>query len=479
MYWYWILILCAFAFPIILKFIVLWIVVPIRVHAKQTLAARPNLQFATPDDVTHELREMLQSVLPQFRAEGFESAAMTCSADNVPGVRSVVATLVNRPTQDVAVIISTHGKAARSLVYAIRSEFADDTIVSTGVNPGIGVYPKDPNEHPIGFSRLSDIHALCEFHRRRLRQLGLDQGSRHPIPPGSEIDRVIREWDRTTSRLVRHGYMYLDGPAGLFRYTWKGAFLCTWRLIQPIKRWRIKWRDRKAARVWRDLDMDGYRAPVHAPTAVAPAPFQSPTNTPSIPPPLPPQTDLAYETTLPEGEIREEQSPGQLTVRMGTPTAGRYLARRWGTLLMIGVWCFLIGSNLYLALRIQLAAARVGVPLSFSVMRLSTLAIGIFLIIDVVKLVTGVIALRGTIVITASPQGLTFRNTPAAPHSGHIDRPNLRGLAVLPHQIGLRKKLWRLAATSESDRSQTLLISPDQPRLEHLRTALAKTIGIE
>jgi hypothetical protein len=469
--WYWIAIFCVFGLPVLYKFVLIWVMVPIKVHSKQTLAQRPNLQYATAEHITPELSEMLQSILPPFRAEGFESAAMTRNANSVPGVQSVVATLVNRSTHDVAVIISTWAKNSRSLVYAIRSEFTDDSIVSTGVNPGIGVYPRDPKEDSAGFSQRVNIHALCEFHRRRLRHLGVDQLPRHPVPPGAELERIFREWDRTTSRLIRLRYMYLDHSAQLFRYTWKGAFLCTWRLIHPIKGWRIKRRDRRALDLWRKLQMPGEPADtaMRMPHVAA---------TPADPPPTTLDSDssaLNYEVSLNEGEVFAEQTASGLTLRVGTATVGQYLARSWFTLLWL-LFCaglitlILVTHGLMRTILPRAGTAR-GLSTSFFVLLL-------FALWDFIRILRAVICLRGTIVLTATRQGLTYRNIPALKGSGHIARHDLRGLLVAARYTGFRK-LHILCALRENARPLHLFAIRDPQKAQQARAALARALGIE
>jgi hypothetical protein len=383
----------------------------------------------------------------------------------------VVATLVNRSTHDVAVIISTRAKNSRSLVYALRSEFTDNTIVATGVNPGIGVYPRDPNEHSAGFSQRVSIPALCEFHRRRLRDLGVDQRPRHPVPPGAELERIFREWDRTTARLVRNGYMYLDHSAQLFRYTWKGAFLCTWRLIHPIKGWRIKRRDRRALALWRKLQMPGDPADTemrmpHVAAPPAPPPTQF----------APDSSALNYEVSLDEGEVFVEQTPAGLTLRVGTATVAQYLAGSWFSLLWI-LFSAAFTTLVLLTHGITRMLVPGGVPLP------RNLSISVFVIFfwgvwDFVRLLRGVISLRGTIVLTASPQGLTYRNIPALKGAGHIPRQDLRGLLVAARQTGFRK-LHILCALRESARPLPLFAIRDPQKAQQARTALARALGIE
>jgi hypothetical protein len=475
--WYWILLALTFGVPFSINVLRRWIYAPFVIYRTKSASVNPGFEIAAPEHFTAEMRDTLQHLLPDFRNEGFEAMLTINHANGVPGVRGIQTLLVNRATQDVAVIIGSWSRATRSVVFAIRSEFPDGSKVVTGVNRGIGIFPPDPAGDYQNFPWVNDAATLCEAHRRRLRRAGKFDRLRTAPAPGEEMAYSLAEWQRENQRHVRVGYRRLDADAGLYRFTLRGACLSTWRLTPPIKNWRIKRRDRKALRAWRELDMHDYRPPFRAsPGAAAPA---AATSSPYESPVAPAPSNLTYETTLREGEIREDQSPGQLTVRMGTPTVPRYLVRRWPTLLMIGLWCALLSLNIYFSWRIQITAIRLGLPPRFPAFRVSTIVFLLFLLADVAKLLFAVISLRGTIVLTASPQGLTFRNAPGLTPAGHIPRADLEGLSVHLHENRFRKKLYRLVAKTESNRRQTLLISADHPRLEHLRATLARTIGIE
>jgi len=477
--WYWIVLGIVVALPFVRRFLKRWIAVPIRMRRTHHMTMSCNLQHATAEQITPELRQTLQSILPQFRAEGFESAAMNCNTGTVPGVNSVAATLVNRETGDLAIIIATWAKSTRSVVYAVRSEFTDDTIVSTSVDHGVGVLPLSPSVSSVGFSRLPSIHVLCEFHRRRLRHLGVDEKPRYPFPPGSEIDRFNREYDRTTKRLVQIGYIYPDQAAQVFRYTWKAAFLCSWRITPPIEGLRIKLHDRRALALWRELKMPGN--PTDGPT-VDELPAQPARATPD--PTLAQATgsNLNYEVGLAEGEIRVESTPAGVTVRMGRPSIPRYLARNWISLIWIVICAAGLSFFLFQLWMMQRLALRLGLPFRFFFVQLSFVPLIVFLILRILKLIRSALMLRGTIVLTATEAGLEYRNIPAFRGSGQIARSELKGLMVVSAKVGWGKKVHMLCALLRNARPLLLLATGDAERLEQLtqvRSRLVHAMGIE
>src|SRR5215212_5190179 len=131
---------------------------------------------------------------------------------------------------------------------------------------------------------------------------------------------VAADWRRETLRLVQCGYCYLDAEARTYRKTLKGTFLLQWRLTPPLKQWRIRRRDRRARRIWRELGMDEWMAQRQP---LPPAQLQTPFAPPAAEAQLAggindnPSDPLHYELALHEGEIRQERTSDGLVVRMG------------------------------------------------------------------------------------------------------------------------------------------------------------------
>jgi hypothetical protein len=474
--WYWIVVVALLALPLAIKWFAKWILAPIIIHRRQTMAMRPEPRFAGPDVLTPEIAELTAELVGQFEAEGFQFAANVYHANAVPGVRAVQVILVNRAANDIAVVIGTAGAKTRSLVFAVRSEFADGMSVATGSNLGIGIFPRNPAIDAVNFSWVTDAHTLCEAHRRRLHRLGKADVSRVAPAPGEELNYMDREWQRETRRFVEIGYYYFDPPAGILRFTWKGAILSSYKLKRPIKGWRIKWRDQRARRKWQELGMDQWVAPTVGPL-YSPAP-------PPLSPPQPPggyvaysaSPQLRYESVLAAGEIREEPNPHALTLHVGGLTMGQFFGRHWTTLIGIlfwgtslALWCFFY---YVIAFKVRGGASR-----AFS-WTWPLLAL-IFLALDVAKLVGGLLTLRGTTTLTANYAGLTFSNAPAFRGSGHFPRQAIESLQVVLHRAGFRSRQHRLFAIASDGRRQTLLIHRDKAALEQIRSRLAQAMGIE
>jgi hypothetical protein len=256
------------------------------------------------------------------------------------------------------------------------------------------------------------------------------------------------------------------------RFTWKGAFLSTWKLTEPVRTWRMRLRDRKARRKWRDLGMDGWWPPAEANRPAAQAGPQGQLVAPDA------GAALQYETALAEGEVREEWAGEALTVRAGMPTRNRVLLRHWSSFLWIGLGVLALAMFAWTWWRLALRTGTRIAPIDFIPWAL--ILIAVFLLLEVYKVVRAVRTARGTVVITANRRGLWWRNVPAWRHAGHVTPDDIEGLvvrpAVVPFRLVYRLELLR---RDSAGRGRVLLMDKNKDAMERLRAGLARALGIE
>lgn len=269
--WFWLTLAAAAALFCLVNLILLvlkFIVVPVRLHNRRRIHRKPSYEPTDVEHMTPETRDFMGRLVRDLVTEGFEVAANLTQVPDKDGyefaARPVQALLVHRGTGDLAVVIAVVTKFTRSLVAAVRSEFADGTSVSTGTTRSPTVFPRDRNVDGVSFAWVTDARTLCEAHRRRMKRLGRSDLPRVAPPPGGEIDYMDREWERTVARVAACGEYWFDPVAAGYRQTWKGAFLQAWRLTDPIKRWRVRWREWRARREWRALGMHRWQPPTDA-----------------------------------------------------------------------------------------------------------------------------------------------------------------------------------------------------------------------
>ena len=485
--WYWLTLAAGavllFAVNVVFKFIV----APIRLHAARGPQRKPRHEPTDVEHLTPETRDFMGRLVRDFVAEGFEVAANVTQLPQADGdqfaARPVQALLVHRGTGDVAVVISVVSTHSRSLVAAVRSDFADGTSVSTGNGRSVSVFPRDRAVDWVSFSWVTDGRTLCEAHRRRMKRLGKSDLPRVPPLPGGEMQYMDREWERIFARLAKCGEYWFDAKESAYRLTWKGAFFHAWRLTDPIKRWRTRLRDWRARRQWRSLGMDLWQRPTEPRAEALPA---AATTLEHASPHRP--GELPYEASLPAGEVREDWAGAILTVRSGNPTPGEFLADRWFSLVWLAflfscmaAWLYML--RLYYTMVRQMTARPVSPALvpQWPLWAYIPMAVcAVMFLYDVVKLVRGVlIARRGTTVLTANPAGLTYRNVPAWRGSGHVARDELEGLGVRLESVRLRGKTFRLEARRHGHpRHLPLVTGRDPEALLRVAESLNEAMGI-
>jgi hypothetical protein len=518
-WWYVGLVVFLLAGPLVLALVLRWVVVPIRMRSRQKMAVRPTYELTRAEQLTPEMQQFIGTAVRQFAAEGFEVAANLHQPDGVTNargvatVRSIQVLLVNRATNDTAQIYIASAVTHRGMVLGVRSEFADGTRLSTGASGTPSIFPRDAADDAVAASWIKDARVLCEFHRRRLRSKGCSDRPRVGLPPGTELDRVRRDLERESARLVRCGYKRLDPSGTHLLSTWKGAFLTTWRLTEPLKSRRLEARDRRARRAWDEVGMDDWRPPVEPQPAAIPAQaVAAPAAAAKVPPPLPPRpfaghaplpppppgppvapaaavhpspstSGLAYETPLAFGEVRTEWSGPSLVVRVGGLSRGQYLARNWYGLIWPVLLLLFMASSLLSIWSYYVLASRAPAARPLTQQRLPWLLLVLWvvlLVLDLARLVRGLRRSRGATMLIASHDGLTFRNAPStsAP-DGQIPREEIESLNVLTAEAGLFRRTYRLIAHVRGrSRRQVLAAAPDKRAMEYASGAVAQGLGI-
>jgi hypothetical protein len=450
-----------------------WLIVPLILKRRHRQAAKPTYSHVTPEQLTPEARDFLGSMIREFATAGFEVAANVCHEKAVKGITSTSTLLVNRASGDVANVITTRGDKTRAMVYIIHSHFRDRTSISTAFNRGIGILPRDPNHDGLTISWTRDVAALAELHRRRVVRSGRGSEPRVTPAPGEEIRYMEEDWDRGMAHFVRVGYYRPDPNTGEMRSTFKGAYLMAWKLMQPVKSLRMRRRDRNARREWKALGMDQWQQ-----TSPAPAPAM-----PGIAPGIAPvaHDGLGYESRLAVGEIRGEQTPTGLTVRVGMPTRAAAIGASWTTILSLLFFGGLVALTAYTSWVQYTMWMRFAPTLrpQRSLFGIWFYVLLLFLAFDVLKLVRILVWSRGTVVLAASPAGLAYQNIPAWSPSGMVSRDDIDTLLV-KYVAGLFRKSYQLQLRRHASiKVLTLFSGRDKAAMENVRSDLAVALGIE
>ena len=239
--------------------VIAWLFGPIVVFWKFWQSMRPIWEHAELTELPPKISQIIADKVAHFAVAGFEPLAVLRSPRATANVGANVLIMKNTITNDLAFTLVAQPQSRSRpeiLVFWVESRFEDGVRITTGVNPQLSAFPRDPMEQSANFVWVTSVAAICEAHRRRLDQLGMTSRRRCVPARGQEIAMLNRDWDASGQRRELLGYQYREQTTDVYRLTWKGALLCSWRLVQPTKAIRAFLRDHKARRLWRELGMD-------------------------------------------------------------------------------------------------------------------------------------------------------------------------------------------------------------------------------
>jgi hypothetical protein len=242
---------------------------PVLVHSKLKQAADPRLIPFPVDhpDLPKDADRTFQSVIDQLRPAGFEPVTGLAMPDQTPNVKAIMLVLANRPAKDSAFVtiayarVVTQGSAEwqkKSYSVEFVSNFRDGTAVHTTNTRTPAVMAPWPGHAMARFPDVQNARRLYRLHRGLV--------ARAPSP--GQVFRVDEEFRGDAAAAVAAsaveqleaqvpaGYMYLAPDEGVYRPTWKGAFLMTWRLLWPVTALRRTALDRRARRLMAELEAE-------------------------------------------------------------------------------------------------------------------------------------------------------------------------------------------------------------------------------
>jgi hypothetical protein len=138
---------------------------------------------------------------------------------------------------------------------AFVTEFEDQTKLYTSNSRSL---PLQPNirvrDGSMLFPEIDDPRRLYEIHQATIASFGHDA-----VKLKGVIDDPI-EFLRTNfhcdvAKFAESGYYFLDAKRGIYRLTWKGAILMSWKNLWPVNWIRELRRRGQAARLLRKLSL--------------------------------------------------------------------------------------------------------------------------------------------------------------------------------------------------------------------------------
>jgi len=210
---------------------------PIIVRFRTSHPASPEFEPVgtgqLPPDVAHNFYRFIYAM----SADGFLLVGYFRQLAYMPGVGFFLALLKNPATSDMVYMIEMFANNGITPMRAAQVEFCTDFSDGTEISTNNG---QQPSIHKVNSEmkifRFPDVfnpNLLYRIHRRLCANLA--PGVEPVLPTdGMEVFRLSYGTVKEIKKQAEFGYYYLDEQKGVFRPTWKGAYLMTWRLAWPV-----------------------------------------------------------------------------------------------------------------------------------------------------------------------------------------------------------------------------------------------------
>lgn len=234
---------------------------PVLIRYTQTMKASPTL--VTFDPEVQPAPAAVQSFLDATEADlwdcGFEAVAHVALPDVLPNVQSIVVIMVRPESNDAAMAATMFGTGGGTTVRKFHVEFSTDFTdgfeVSTMNSTEESVFRPLPHKKVLQCDFVRDPARLWRIHERAVREFGT--GPKIPVPDQEEaVERFRASLHKEFTDQVAVGWLYFDEENDVFRPTWKGACLMTWKLCWPVSWFRRMRRRKRAMQMLEEWDLE-------------------------------------------------------------------------------------------------------------------------------------------------------------------------------------------------------------------------------
>jgi len=258
-----------------------YLIAPIRIYRRNRMAPQPT--FEPFDAATHPVpagaADVFAARVAALAAAGFRVVVDLFRTDAAQGTRMRVALMDQAATEGdlMVLVIGVYSTQFARLATSVEvvSRFAGSGSLSVSNSPQPGVFGAVPGRIKERFRMVDDPVRLLRIHEsllaRRYATRARESLRYRDDPAGFLADSMTRE----LRQQVDTGYLWMDQRANVYRPTWKGACLMTWKLVSPVREVR-EWREQRRARaLLRELGLEGLDSPsTGAPPLQRPAPLR-------------------------------------------------------------------------------------------------------------------------------------------------------------------------------------------------------------
>lgn len=245
---------------LLVPFIAPFLIAPFLIRFKNSQAAYPEFvpvaAWSLPPDVAQHFAVFVQAMF----AEGFALVGYLYQSNQVSNVTLFMAVMKRAETADMAcmadITSTSGGVSTNALVAEVCTDLEDGTEISTNNFQYASAFKDNPQRKLFRFPEVRNPRSLYQLHRK-LRQRCAPNAQGVLPSEGRDLFHLSNSMTREMRKQVEFGYYYLDETNEVYRPTWKGAFIMTWKLAWPVGAIRKAWMKRKAQTIIRSLLSSG------------------------------------------------------------------------------------------------------------------------------------------------------------------------------------------------------------------------------
>jgi hypothetical protein len=237
-----------------------WVVLPIRVVARQRVTADAPINTFDPEaeEIPEPVRSSIRAQVPALESLGY--AVLGHLHRGNPGVKgqSYVTLLVKSQARQTArlftVMVQNQHVRRVETSLMFRTDFTDGTRLITANTKTRTLVPSPARnrEGSMSFPTVRHVSVLHQIHEEAIARYASD-GLRK-LPDLADLAAYLRSsTNEEHESWIEHGYYFLDEQEQAFRPTWKGSVLMGLRVSGPLKWLREHARRWRANRLLREL----------------------------------------------------------------------------------------------------------------------------------------------------------------------------------------------------------------------------------
>jgi hypothetical protein len=229
---------------------------PFIIRFKNSMAAYPQFVPVAAESLPPGVAQNFALFVQAMFVEGFALVGYLYQSNPTPNTTLFMAVMKRAETADMAcladITATSAGVSRHSLAAEVCTDLEDGTEINTNNFQYASAFKANPQKKLFRLPEVRNPRSLYHLHRQ-LRQRCAPNAKGVLPDEGRDLFHLSNSMTREMRKQVEFGYYFLDETNEVFRPTWKGAFIMTWKLAWPVGAIRKVWMKRKARTIIRSL----------------------------------------------------------------------------------------------------------------------------------------------------------------------------------------------------------------------------------